>query len=97
MACLIGSVCEESFTQRFQTSPSAYSNEVIFMLHTSSIASVVTIVDLTGAARDIYARYYAPFDAFLFVAAIYLCITFLLIFCFRKLENNLLAHLRPLS
>lgn len=81
----------------FRRALPAYSNEVIFMLHASSIASVVTIVDLTGAARDIYARYYAPFDAFLFVAAIYLCITFLLIFCFRKLENNLLAHLRPLS
>ncbi len=79
----------------FRRALPAYSNEVIFMLHASSIASVVTIVDLTGAARDIYARYYAPFDAFLFVAAIYLCITFLLIFGFRKLENHLLAHLRP--
>ena len=75
----------------------AYANEVIFMLHASSIASVVTIVDLTGAARDIYARYYAPFDAFLFVAAIYLCLTFALIFAFRKLENRLMAHLRPAS
>lgn len=75
----------------------AYSNEVIFMLHASSIASVVTIVDLTGAARDIYARYYAPFDAFIFVACIYLCLTFLLIFTFRKLENKLMAHLKPLS
>ncbi len=75
----------------------AYANEVIFMLHASSIASVVTIVDLTGAARDIYARYYAPFDAFLFVAAIYLCLTFTLIFSFRKLEDKLMAHTRPLS
>ncbi len=75
----------------------AYANEVIFMLHASSIASVVTIVDLTGAARDIYARYYAPFDAFLFVAAIYLCLTFALIFAFRKLEDRLMAHLRPVS
>lgn len=75
----------------------AYANEVIFMLHASSIASVVTIVDLTGAARDIYARYYAPFDAFLFVAAIYLCLTFVLIFCFKKLETKLMIHTRPLS
>jgi len=75
----------------------AYANEVIFMLHASAIASVVTIVDLTGAARDIYARYYAPFDAFLFVAAIYLCLTFTLIFLFRKLENRLMAHTRPIA
>ena len=64
----------------FRRALPAYANEVIFMLHASAIASVVTIVDLTGAARDIYSRYYAPFDAFLFVAAIYLCITFTLIF-----------------
>ena len=81
----------------FRRALPAYANEVIFMLHASAIASVVTIVDLTGAARDIYSRYYAPFDAFLFVAMIYLCITFTLIFGFRHLENKLLAHLKPLS
>ncbi|WP_336365888.1 ABC transporter permease [Marinobacter sp. C2H3] len=73
----------------------AYSNEVIFMLHASAIASVVTIVDLTGAARNVYARTYAPFDAFIFVALIYLSVTFLLVFAFRKLENHLLKHQRP--
>lgn len=75
----------------------AYSNEVIFMLHASAIASVVTIIDLTGAARDIYAKYYAPFDAFLFVAAIYLCLTFSLIFIFRQIEHRVMAHTRELS
>ncbi|MBZ2168946.1 ABC transporter permease [Marinobacter sp. F4216] len=73
----------------------AYSNEVIFMLHSSAIASVVTIVDLTGAARNIYSRFYAPFDAFIAVALIYMALTFLLVFLFRKLENHLLRHQRP--
>ncbi len=81
----------------FRRALPAYSNEIILMLHASAIASVVTIVDLTGAARDIYARFYAPFDAFLFVAAIYLMITFSLIFIFRKLENKVMAHLQPIS
>lgn len=75
----------------------AYANEVIFMLHASAIASVVTIMDLTGAARFVYARYYAPFDAFLFVAAIYLCLTFAILYLFRYLERRLLAHLKPAS
>ncbi|SFR57913.1 amino acid ABC transporter membrane protein 2, PAAT family [Marinobacter daqiaonensis] len=73
----------------------AYSNEVIFMLHASAIASVVTIVDLTGAARNIYSRFYAPFEAFIAVALIYMALTFLLVFAFRKLENHLLRHQRP--
>ncbi|MCL7943423.1 ABC transporter permease [Marinobacter sp. ATCH36] len=75
----------------------AYSNEVIFMLHSSAIASVVTLVDLTGAARNIYSRFYAPFDAFIFVALLYMALTFLLVFAFRKLENYLLQHQRPVS
>ncbi|MCR8916249.1 ABC transporter permease [Marinobacter panjinensis] len=75
----------------------AYSNEVIFMLHASAIASVVTMVDLTGAARNIYSRFYAPFDAFIFVALLYMALTFLLVFAFRKLENYLLKHQQPVS
>lgn len=75
----------------------AYSNEVIFMLHASAIASVVTLVDLTGAARNIYSRFYAPFDAFIFVALLYMALTFMLVFAFRKLENYLLQHQRPVN
>lgn len=81
----------------FRRALPAYGNEVIFMLHASAIASVVTIMDLTGAARFVYARYYAPFDAFLFAAAIYLCLTFAILYLFRYLEKRLLAHLRPAS
>jgi arginine/ornithine transport system permease protein len=81
----------------FRRALPAYSNEVIFMLHASSIASVVTIVDLTGAARDVYSKYYAPFEAFFFVAMLYLLLTFLIIYVFKQLEKNMLAHLRPLS
>lgn len=73
----------------------AYSNEVIFMLHASAIASVVTIVDLTGAARNIYSRFYAPFDAFIMVALIYLALTFTIVFIFRRLEKRMLRHLKP--
>ncbi|MEC9482995.1 MAG: amino acid ABC transporter permease, partial [Halomonas sp.] len=54
-------------------------------------------MDLTGAARLVYARFYAPFDAFLFVAAIYLCLTFTILYLFRYLEKRMLAHLRPQS
>lgn len=81
----------------FRRALPAYGNEVIFMLHASAIASVVTIMDLTGAARFVYARFYAPFDAFLFVAAIYLCLTFAILYFFRYLEKKLLAHLQPMS
>ncbi|MBU2863374.1 ABC transporter permease [Reinekea forsetii] len=79
----------------FRRAIPAYSNEVIFMLHSSAIASTVTIIDLTGAARDIYARYYSPFEAFIFVALIYLALTFCILGVFKQLEKRMLGHLQP--
>ena len=73
----------------------AYSNEVIFMLQGSSIASVVTLVDLTGAARDVYSRHFAPFEAFMFAGLIYLLMTFAIVGLFRLAERRWLAHLMP--
>ena len=66
----------------------AYSNEVIFMIHGSAIAGVVTIVDITGAARVINARYYAPFEAYLGAAVLYMCLTFSVIFAFKQWEKR---------
>lgn len=79
----------------FRRALPAYSNEVIFMLHGSAIASVITIVDLTGAARIIASRYYNPFEAFIAVGFFYFCITFALIGGFKLLEKRWFAHLRP--
>ena len=72
-----------------------YSNEVILMLQGSAIASAVTLVDLTGAARNVYSRHFAPFEAFIFVGLIYLILTFILVGFFRLAENRWLAHLQP--
>src|SRR3546814_21169246 len=49
----------------FRRALPAYSNEVIFMLHGSALASVITIIDLTGAGRIVASRYYNPFEAFI--------------------------------
>jgi histidine transport system permease protein/arginine/ornithine transport system permease protein len=73
----------------------AYSNEVIFMLQGSSIASAVTLVDLTGAARNVYSRHFAPFEAFIFAGLIYLLMTFAIVGLFRLAERRWLAHLMP--
>ena len=66
----------------------AYSNEVIFMIHGSAIAGVVTVLDITGAARVVNARYYAPFEAYLAAAMLYMCLTFTTIFIFKQWEKR---------
>ncbi|WP_413701558.1 ABC transporter permease [Psychromonas sp. KJ10-10] len=66
----------------------AYSNEVIFMIHGSAIAGVVTIIDITGVARVVNARYYAPFEAYFMAGALYMCLTFSAIFAFKQWEKR---------
>lgn len=73
----------------------AYSNEVILMLQGSSIASAVTLLDLTGAGRSVYSDYYAPFEAFIFIGLLYMAMTFALVGIFKLLELRYLAYLAP--
>ena len=73
----------------------AYSNESVFMLHATSLASAVTLYDLTAAARAVYADTYRPFEAFGLVAVFYLALTLLIVIAFRAAEQRWLAHLRP--
>ena len=73
----------------------AYSNEVIFMLHGSAVAGIITVVDLTGAARIINARYYSPFEAFLTAGLLYMMLSLCLVWLFRRLELRWHVHLRP--
>jgi arginine/ornithine transport system permease protein len=72
----------------------AYSNEVIMMLQGTSLASLVTLLDLTGAAREMNSRFYLPFEAFVTAALFYLALTFVLVTLFRRAETRWLAHLR---
>ncbi|MBR9875375.1 ABC transporter permease [Vibrio sp. J1-1] len=74
-----------------------YSNEVIFMLHGSAVAGIVTIMDLTGAARLVNSRYYAPFESFLTAGLFYMTLTFIILWFFKHAEKRLLAYSRPLS
>ena len=74
----------------------AYSNEVVMMLQSTSLASAVPdLMDVTGAASRIYAQYYLPFQAFLAAGAIYLVASFVLIGLFRLAEQRFLGYLAP--
>ena len=81
----------------FRRALPAYSNEIIFMLHGSSLASVITIIDITGAARIVNSRYYSPYEAFITAAVLYMSLTFVIVFLIKKLEKKWFAHLQPQS
>lgn len=70
-----------------------YGNEVVFMLHGSSVASIITLQDILGAGRTLNAKFYLAYEGFLTAAALYMLITFGLVAIFRALERRFLGHL----
>lgn len=75
----------------------AYANEVIFTLHGTAVAGVITIVDLFGAARIVSSRHFVPFEAFVTAGLCYLVLTFAIVVGFRLWERRWHAHLRARS
>lgn len=72
-----------------------YGNEVVSLMHATSIASTVTLVDVTRVARDVYANHLLPVEAFGTAALIYFGLTFTMVGGFRWLEKRYLRHLQP--
>ena len=60
-----------------------------------SLFDSTTLVDITGAARTVSARYYLPFEAFITAAIFYLVLTFILVRLFKLAERRWLAYLAP--
>jgi octopine/nopaline transport system permease protein len=71
-----------------------YGNEVILMVKATSLASMVTLVEITGLAARIISETYRVFEAFLVAAAVYLTINFVLARVVAGLEWWLSPHLR---
>lgn len=80
----------------FRLALPAYGNEVVSMLKSTSLASTITVMELTGVANTIVARTFAPYELFLTAALIYLVITYVLTSALRALEHRLSRHRRPL-
>jgi arginine/ornithine transport system permease protein len=79
----------------FRRALPAYGNEVIFMLHGSALAGVITIVDLFGAAKIVNARSFVPFESFITAGLFYLVLTFLIVWGFKRVERHWHAYLHP--
>ncbi|WP_250523501.1 MULTISPECIES: ABC transporter permease [unclassified Caballeronia] len=73
----------------------SYSNEVILMLHATTLAFTATVPDILKITRDVNSATYQSFQAYGIAAALYGVIVFALIWIFRKLEARWLAFARP--
>ena len=65
------------------------SNEIIYLIKYSSLAFMVTCVELTGAGKIIASRYFAYTEVFLVVGAIYLLMVSVVTKVLNMLEKKL--------
>lgn len=70
-----------------------YGNEMIMMLHATSLASTVTLLETTGVARMITLDYYIQFEPYVTAAAIYLVMTFVLVSAFQLVQRRWAGYL----
>ena len=66
----------------------AYGNEIILMLKGTSLASTVTLMDLTGVAKYIISTTFKPIEVFVIAGSIYLFMTFIIHNLIKFLEKK---------
>lgn len=67
----------------------ALGNDVILTCKATSLASTVTLLELTGTARLLTAETYAPYEMFFGAGLVYLAINYALMHGLRMLERTL--------
>jgi octopine/nopaline transport system permease protein len=72
----------------------AYSTEIVLMMKSTALASLVTVWEVTGVAQRIISHTYRTFEVFICAAAIYLVLNFIIIRLLGLLEHRISPHLR---
>ena len=78
----------------FRQALPAYGNEIILMVKATSLVSLTTYMEMTGLARNIMSKTFAPIEAFIAAGSIYLFINFLVVQFIKYLEWKYNPHLR---
>ena len=71
-----------------------YGNELILMVKATSLVSLTTYMEMTGIARKIMAKTFAPVEAFIAAGILYLFLNFLMVQFVKYLERKYNHHLR---
>ena len=65
--------------------------EMIALVKDSSLVSVISITDLTKVGKEIVANTFSPFETWIVIAVVYLCITSVLSYIGHRIEKNMKA------
>jgi His/Glu/Gln/Arg/opine family amino acid ABC transporter permease subunit len=75
--------------QSFVYALPAYTNEIVFQLQATSLASLITIVDLTGAATHAANMTFLHYQFYALIALVYLAMVYSIIFVLGFVERRL--------
>ncbi|NRB16386.1 MAG: ABC transporter permease subunit [Rhodobacteraceae bacterium] len=75
--------------QLLRISIPAYSNEIILVLKGTSLASTISLLEITGLAKKLSSKNFTPFEAFISAGIVYLTIVFSLTLLMRCWEKKL--------
>ncbi|MDP9812899.1 octopine/nopaline transport system permease protein [Rhizobium tibeticum] len=72
----------------------SYSNEIILMVKGTSLASIITLIEVTGIAQGLISQTYRAVEVFVAAGSIYLTLNFTIISALNALETWLTPY-RP--
>ncbi|CAN7385355.1 ABC transporter permease [Rhizobium sp. LjRoot254] len=70
----------------------SYSNEIILMIKGTSLASIITLMEVTGIAQGLISQTYRAVEVFIAAGAIYLTLNFMIISALNALETWLTPY-----
>lgn len=74
----------------------AYSTEIVLMMKSTALASLVTVWEVTGVAQRLISHTYRTMEVFLCAAIIYLVLNFVILQAMALLEYSLSRHRRAI-
>ena len=77
------------FPQAFRRALHGCGNEIIYLIKYSSLAYIVTCVELTGEGKNIAGEYFRFTEAFMVIALYYLALVSVAMLLLKKLERRL--------
>lgn len=80
------------FPIAFRQALPAYSNEIILMVKATSLASTITILEITAISKKIIASTFQPIEVFLIAGSIYLVLNFVITRIVAYAERRLNPH-----
>ncbi|MBB4010129.1 ABC transporter permease [Allorhizobium taibaishanense] len=75
----------------------AYSTEIVLMMKSTALASLVTVWEVTGVAQRLIHQTYRTMEVFLCAALIYLVLNFIILQAMSLLERSLSKHRRAIA